>query len=151
MVLPAIQPTIQVEAEIRILMERLQRQAVVSPFNSAAVRERDPEALVPRSTKRDKAVLNYMAAAAQAGQQHHGMMRVVPWGHGTCAHATQSSVYTSADQHRAATRKMAPFSLSSTRASSSWQSRKPDVHLQVDAHEAADPLWAHIYHRRVCA
>ena len=55
----------QAETEIRVLMERLQRQASVSPFQGSSARERDPDSLLPRGSQKDKAVLDYIATAAQ--------------------------------------------------------------------------------------
>ncbi|GLI69598.1 hypothetical protein VaNZ11_014260 [Volvox africanus] len=54
-----------VESEIRLLIDRLHASAAVSPFGSAVVKERDPESLLPRQGKRDKAVLEYVTTVAQ--------------------------------------------------------------------------------------
>ncbi|GIL75008.1 hypothetical protein Vretimale_2497 [Volvox reticuliferus] len=54
-----------VETEIRLLVDRLHASAAVSPFGSTVVKERDPESLLPRQGKRDKAVLEYVTTVAQ--------------------------------------------------------------------------------------
>lgn len=56
----------QVETEIRILMEKLQRQALMSPFHGSSARTRDPEAVIPKSSRRDKNVYDYITTTAPA-------------------------------------------------------------------------------------
>lgn len=55
------------ESEIRLLIERLHSSAAVSPYGSSVVRDRDPDSLLPRSGRRDKALLDYVATVAQVG------------------------------------------------------------------------------------
>ncbi|GLC46986.1 hypothetical protein PLESTB_001410400 [Pleodorina starrii] len=57
-----------VETEIRLLIERLHVSASTSPFGSSLVKERDPEALLPRSGRRDKALLDYVTTVAQIAE-----------------------------------------------------------------------------------
>lgn len=56
----------QVETEIRILMEKLQRQALMSPFQGSSARQRDPDAVIPKHNKREKMVYDYITATAPA-------------------------------------------------------------------------------------
>ncbi|KXZ41327.1 hypothetical protein GPECTOR_549g560 [Gonium pectorale] len=54
-----------VESEIRMLIDRLHCAAATTPFGSSAVRERDPDSLLPKGGRRDKAVLEYVTTVAQ--------------------------------------------------------------------------------------
>ncbi|EFJ41228.1 hypothetical protein VOLCADRAFT_98787 [Volvox carteri f. nagariensis] len=69
-----------VETEIRLLIERLHASAAVSPFGSSAVKDRDPDSLLPRHGKRDRAVLDYMTTVAQvAGPEGRGRVCTLYW------------------------------------------------------------------------
>lgn len=53
-----------VEDQIRSLIERLRIRAVSTPFGSIAIKERDPDTCIPKSTSEDKAVFEYITTTA---------------------------------------------------------------------------------------
>jgi hypothetical protein len=53
----------QVETEVKLLLDQLRMVATDAPFQGSAVRSRDPDAVLPKSSSKDKAILNYVAAS----------------------------------------------------------------------------------------
>lgn len=56
----------QVENEIRMLINHLLEVAGTAPFTGSAVYGRDPEAVIPKSTKKDRAVVDYVSTVSAA-------------------------------------------------------------------------------------
>ncbi len=57
-------PHAQVEAEVKLLIDRLRDVAGTAPFTGSAVRSREPDAVMPRSSGREKAVFDYVSSVA---------------------------------------------------------------------------------------
>lgn len=55
---------VQVESELRLLMDRLRALATAAPFSGSAVRSRDPESVVPKAGAKDKVIVDYLAASS---------------------------------------------------------------------------------------
>lgn len=51
-------------------MERLRTTATITPFNSALIKERDPDSVVPKANPKEKAVFDYVAATAMLVSAH---------------------------------------------------------------------------------
>mmetsp|Transcript_20989 Transcript_20989/g.45972 ORF Transcript_20989/g.45972 Transcript_20989/m.45972 type:complete len:551 (-) Transcript_20989:363-2015(-) len=53
-----------VEAELKLVMERLRGTASAAPFPGSSVRDRDPEHVVPKSNMKEKAMYDYLNTVA---------------------------------------------------------------------------------------
>ena len=56
----------QVEAEVRILIDRLREVGSTAPFDGSAVKGRDPEAVIPRAGRNEQAMADYISTVAVA-------------------------------------------------------------------------------------
>ncbi|MEW5303163.1 MAG: hypothetical protein WDW36_005882 [Sanguina aurantia] len=58
-----------VEAEVQRLLGRLHSQSTITPYGSAAIRERDPASVIPQSSVKERDVLTYINSSALPLQQ----------------------------------------------------------------------------------
>ena len=56
----------QVEAEVRLLIDRLREVAGTVPFKGSAVHSRDPDGVIPKASRKEQALVNYVSTVAAA-------------------------------------------------------------------------------------
>lgn len=56
----------QVEAEVRLLIDRLREVAGTAPFDGSAVKGRNPDTVIPRASHNEKSMADYISTVAVA-------------------------------------------------------------------------------------
>ena len=54
----------QVESEVRLLIELLRDVAGSVPFDGSAVRDRDPDSVIPKSSRKEQSLVNYVSTVS---------------------------------------------------------------------------------------
>ena len=54
------------ESEVRLLIERLRDVAGSVPFDGSAVRNRDPDTVIPKSSRKEQSLVNYVSIVSAA-------------------------------------------------------------------------------------